>query len=180
MKLNIGCFTVMYKGWLNIDMLHLDAYARERGFDFFRHDISYGLPLANESVDFIFASHVLEHVTVTDGFIFLNACHRVLKPGGVMRVAVPDLAMLCEQYQRGDFSHLADNPEVARAAFPADKFWNILTNGHKAAYDWPMLKETTQAIGFKSERKTYNVGHEVFKETPDMFPEISLYTELTK
>ena len=56
-------------------------------------------PFADGSVAEIYASHVLEHLSHrTDLRIALKEFHRVLVPGGVLRVSVPDLAFLCEQF----------------------------------------------------------------------------------
>jgi len=56
-------------------------------------------PFADGSVKEIYASHVLEHLSHrTDLRIALKEFHRVLAPGGMLRVSVPDLAFLCEQF----------------------------------------------------------------------------------
>lgn len=54
------------------------------------HDIRKALRFDDESVSRILAEHVIEHVPFMAGFGFLRECHRVLEPGGVLRLAFPD------------------------------------------------------------------------------------------
>ena len=61
-------------------------------------DIIRGLPLSLNSVDAIFASHVLEHLALDDFRISLFHTFNLLKPGGVFRMIVPDLRVLAEEY----------------------------------------------------------------------------------
>jgi ubiquinone/menaquinone biosynthesis C-methylase UbiE len=55
-----------------------------------RFDIVKGLPYAARSVDAIYSSHTLEHLYLDDARKVLEECQRVLKPGGCLRVALPD------------------------------------------------------------------------------------------
>lgn len=76
MKLNLGGGSIEIDGWVNID--------RKNGQE------AYPLPHADNSVDEIRASHILEHFCYADTQAVLNEWCRVLKPGGRIRVAVPD------------------------------------------------------------------------------------------
>ena len=62
------------------------------------HDLSKGIPFGNETVDVVYNSHMLEHLDrdIADGF--LKEALRVLKPGGIHRIVVPDLESLCRDY----------------------------------------------------------------------------------
>ena len=182
MKLNIGCYTVMAKGWLNIDMLPLHQHAKENGFDFVWMDVRYGIPAAPESVDLIAASHFLEHLNYQQGFNFLNACRRVLKPGGVVRIGVPDLELLAAKYMNRTLGELDSiNEPCKQTTFQAGKFWHLLFDGHAAAYDFEALHAAAIAAGFSScERREAGKGHPIITaETKDMYPELSLYVEMT-
>jgi SAM-dependent methyltransferase len=53
-------------------------------------DVRRPLPFPNETVDAIFHEHLLEHLRAREGFAFLLDSERVLRPGGVLRVGVPD------------------------------------------------------------------------------------------
>jgi predicted SAM-dependent methyltransferase len=92
MKLvNIGCGTTYHKNWVNIDYSSDSNYVVE-------YDLSKGIPLENESVDFLYNSHILEHFSKESAMILLKECHRVLKPGAIIRVVIPDLKCLAEEY----------------------------------------------------------------------------------
>ena len=90
MKLHLGCGWRDFGGdWVHIDggdYEHLDA-----------HDITK-LNQANESVDLIYASHVLEYFYREEAEKVLKEWVRVLKTGGVLRVAVPDFESMTKLY----------------------------------------------------------------------------------
>ena len=183
-KLNLGSYTVMFQhGWINIDVEPLSLYAALHGYNFMAHDLRLGLPFHDGSVDYIYSSHMLEHVSYAQGKELLAHCYRALKPAGVMRVAVPDLQLMAMAYLADNKESFDADSEAARTMpFVAQKFWHILTDNHKAAYDKEVLGETANSLGFKAEQVAFGQSvHTVFKEeTKDLFPQISLYMELTK
>ena len=61
-------------------------------------DVVKGLPLARESVDGIYASHILEHLTLEDMRRALRNCFALLRPGGTLRLIVPDLLQRARDY----------------------------------------------------------------------------------
>lgn len=61
-------------------------------------DIVKGLPINRNSCDAIFASHILEHLALDDLKIALAHTYKLLKPGGVFRLIVPDLRVYAEAY----------------------------------------------------------------------------------
>lgn len=75
LKIHLGCGGQLLEGWSNHDR---DV------------DIREPLPWADGVAGFIFAEHVIEHVTAPRGVRFLEQCYRVLRPGGVLRLAFPD------------------------------------------------------------------------------------------
>lgn len=90
--LNIGAGTQKLPGFVNIDI--------EPGADIVL-DVRKGLPFASNSVDGIYSEHFIEHVVQGDICFFLRECRRVLAPGGIMRVATPDLDEIIADYVRG-------------------------------------------------------------------------------
>ncbi len=62
------------------------------------HDLRNGIPYANNSIDAVYHSHLLEHIDRTEVKDFLMEIFRVLKPNGVQRIVVPDLYFLCKSY----------------------------------------------------------------------------------
>jgi SAM-dependent methyltransferase len=83
-------------------------------------DIVKGLPLPNDSADFVFCSHVLEHLTLADFNCALKNTYKLLKPGGIFRVIVPDLQMDIEDYIRGINSEITELQQSASLNFCRD------------------------------------------------------------
>ncbi|HKY70317.1 MAG TPA: methyltransferase domain-containing protein [Nitrospira sp.] len=88
---NIGCGATWHPAWTNLDVRPVSAQVRA-------WDVSHGLPFANEQVDACYASHVLEHLTREQAHALLIECLRVLRPGGIVRLAVPDLEGIVREY----------------------------------------------------------------------------------
>ena len=61
-------------------------------------DLTKGIPFGNDSVDAVYHSHLLEHLDRGKVALFLQEVRRVLKPGGVNRIVVPDLEKICRSY----------------------------------------------------------------------------------
>src|SRR6185436_2611644 len=78
-------------------------------------DVSQGLPFPDHHFDVVYHSHMIEHMRVDDVQRFLGDCLRVLKRGGIMRVATPDLERLCAAYL-----------ERLRANATADHEWLVI------------------------------------------------------
>jgi predicted SAM-dependent methyltransferase len=93
-KLHLACGTVYKEGWLNIDN---NSGRNLKSLDLCC-DLSKGIPAQDNSVDFIYHEHFLEHLTPDEARVFLNECMRVLKHGGVMRLSMPDLDMVVRTY----------------------------------------------------------------------------------
>ncbi len=89
--LNIGCGNHFHPEWTNIDLI-----ANERTI--IKHDVTEGLPFDDSSFDAIYHSHVLEHLKPDQGMRLIEECFRALKPGGIMRLIVPDLERIAELY----------------------------------------------------------------------------------
>lgn len=98
-RLNIGCGNHPIVGFVNID-LGDDADIRI--------DVRVGLPFADATVDAIYSEHFFEHLDKGEGLAFLRECRRVLRPGGVARLAMPDLDDLVGRYFIDDWRGDAD------------------------------------------------------------------------
>lgn len=102
---NFGCGTVFHAAWLNFD-------AWPTGPEIQCVDVRSPIPLPNGSVDMCYSSHLLEHLAPKDAERFLREQHRILKPGGVIRVAVPDLGTLCETFVDREARALAGDEQA--------------------------------------------------------------------
>ena len=63
-----------------------------------RWNLARGIPFEDQSFDVVYHSHFLEHLERAAAPGFLRECHRVLKPGGILRVVVPDLELFLRRY----------------------------------------------------------------------------------
>jgi len=130
--LNLGCGTKVSSspGVLNIDwsiylrlkksrVLRAMAPLFVRGdrLDRFRrlpdnimvHNLAQPLPFAADSVDVVYHSHLLEHLDRDTARAFLLEVKRVLRPGGIQRIVVPDMERACSTYI-GHISICDNNP----------------------------------------------------------------------
>lgn len=180
-KLNIGSFTHMFHGWTNIDIHDLSDWAGANGYRFWHWDVRLGLPYDAGVVDLIFLSHVLEHFDYADGLKLLRECRRVLKPDGLIRIAVPDARRLMLAYLDGaigQFSQITASDE----ADPVAMLNELLYSGdHKAIYDESALLKTLERAGFEDRMvSTFRHSaklHTMRRETIDLYPEMSLFME---
>ena len=78
------------------------GYRRERleslGTNVVVHNLAKGIPFEDQTVDAVYHSHLLEHLDREVAPGFMAEVHRVLKPGGLHRIAVPDFEKLCREY----------------------------------------------------------------------------------
>ena len=107
-----GCGQSCPDGWINFDasptlrLQRLPVIGRlfKRGATVFPAsvrfgDIVQGLPIADEFlVEGIYASHVLEHLSYADFWTALERTFRLLRPGGIFRLVVPDLKGRAQKY----------------------------------------------------------------------------------
>lgn len=90
-RLNLGCGLVVIPGFVNIDQDPLPHVHYVRAVD----DLA---PFADGSVELVYASHCLEHFSHLETGRVLAEWHRVLRPGGMLRVSVPDFDRLVDVY----------------------------------------------------------------------------------
>ena len=92
-KLHLGC------GWRDFgkDWLHIDGGDYPH-LDPLHQDLTNLHSIKDNSVDLIYASHVLEYFDRTEVIAVLKEWHRVLKPGATLRLAVPDFEVMIGLY----------------------------------------------------------------------------------
>jgi ubiquinone/menaquinone biosynthesis C-methylase UbiE len=80
------------------------------------HDLTKPLPIRDNSVSAIYGAHVLEHLYLSDAQRLLNECKRVLCPGGVIRLVVPDLRSMTTNYLKNkNGGSLSPDEKIAAA-----------------------------------------------------------------
>jgi len=135
MNLHLGCGKRFIPGFVHIDAVeypHIDHVATIDNLSF----------IGDDSVDLIYNCHVLEHFKRKDVPRVLKEWHRVIKPGGKLRVAVPDFSQICEVYRKFQRMDLVVGPIFGRQ----DYLYNI----HYNIFDESSLTASLQATGFSN------------------------------
>jgi predicted SAM-dependent methyltransferase len=200
-KVNLGCGLAVTQGWINVDaslnafiaswpravhklLYHISGSKRYYSLDqycdllgnnlFIHHDLSHSVPFKDQTADFIYSSHFLEHLFKRDAERLLTDCHRALKSGGIVRISIPDLAYAISLYECGE------KEQMLEAYFFVEDQESFLAR-HKYMYDFESLKSLLEKIGFSQViRCSYGEG-----QTPDILlldnrPEDSLFVEAIK
>lgn len=89
--LNLGCGYRFHPSWTNVDFT-------ETGPGVIAHNLTQGINFTNDSFEAIYHSHVLEHFSKSQAQKFIQECYRVLRPQGVLRIAVPDMEQIIRSY----------------------------------------------------------------------------------
>ena len=125
--LNLGCGERFHPDWINVDLT-------EGRSNVISHDLVTGIPFAAESVDAVYHAALFEHIRRSDAANFLRETHRVLKPGGIVRVGVPDLEKICRTYLEKLEAALAGDKEATN-----DSNWARTTASSISQSSTPML-----------------------------------------
>ncbi|BEI32949.1 class I SAM-dependent methyltransferase [Polynucleobacter sp. HIN5] len=126
-------------------------------------DICFGLPFPDNSCDYVYCSHVLEHLSLMDFRKAISNTHSLLKKNGVFRLVVPDLAFLVNEYisdKSADSSiKFLQNSYLGRVRrnrglknFVFDYFGN---SNHLWMWDYPSLAEELKKVGFSYVRRAF-------------------------
>jgi len=135
MKLHLGCGNKHIEGFINVD-------ARELPEVDVVDDVESLEKFTRGSVDLIYASHVLEHTGRLEYMRVLKHWYDVLKPQGLLRIAVPDIEQVCNHYTK--FKDL----KVLRGLLWGGQ--NYPHNYHYMGWDFKCLKEDLELVGFKN------------------------------
>lgn len=133
LKINLGCGTNVLAGWDNRDA---DV------------DITKPLPWASGAADFILAEHVVEHVEYAAALRFFKECRRVLKVGGVARIAVPSIEQVWRHGSAAYFSWVHEKGWAPRADARGAIDALLNQHGHQAPWTASLLSTSLYAAGF--------------------------------
>ena len=117
---NLGCGSRFHPAWTNVNFV-------STGEGVLAHDISKGIPFADASFDVVYHSHLLEHFPKANAKSFIQDCCRVLRPHGILRVAVPDLEQIARTYLE-----VLENAELSKEC--------------ARNYDWILLEMYDQVV----------------------------------
>lgn len=149
-KLQLGAGPTSLPGWLSTDIapqsgqvLYLDATKL--------------FPFEDQTFDYVYSEHLIEHLSWPEGFSMLRECRRVLIPGGRIRIATPDLEVIVrlydrdgdplkEKYTRWITNRFLDGIDVYKVPFVIN---NAFRNwGHQFLYDGELIEMALQRSGF--------------------------------
>ncbi len=175
-RLNWGCGGWTPDGWINSD------FKDDPGVNLVA-DISKGLPIESDSLDYAVSIHSLPEISYPDLVPTLAELRRVLKPGGTLRVSLPDLDIGIAAYQRGDKSYFLipdDEVKSVSAKFIVQMLWYGYT---KLLFTHDFIIEMLEKAGFaKVERCSHKVTRSPWPEITDLDNREaeSLFVEATK
>jgi len=151
MKIHLGCSDVKIPGFINIDQEykhHIDYIA----------DVSKLVMFEDNTISLIYTSHVLEHFGRHDIERVLTEWYRVLKPGGTLRISVPDFEAIVRAYQKG---------------YEMEDLMGLLYGGqdkklnyHYVCFNFKYLKQLLEKVGFVDIKK-YDWRKTIHKDYDD-------------
>jgi SAM-dependent methyltransferase len=193
-KINIGSGLSGIPGWLNLDnsptitlsripvanrLLKTPAWPR----DVQRYDVRKGLRFADRSVRYIYSSHTFEHFTDAEALAIAKECFRVLAPEGILRIVVPDLALIVQEYladpspkaAQNFLSRLSLNHSIHDVIHPG--------SNHSQMFDGKALVHLLREAGFE-QPEVLSFGKSAIPEIAQLDLEVrrgeSLYVEACK
>jgi predicted SAM-dependent methyltransferase len=148
---------VLYRASSMRSQMTLNDYVTKlRANQYVFHNLEHSLPFNNLTVDFVYSSHTLEHLVTQSAQRVCREVLRVLKPGGVFRVCVPDLRIALDEYASGNREHAL----IMLFGTESPNYYG----SHKWMYDADTLTRMLIDAGFRDVTlRTYREG-----DTPDL------------
>lgn len=149
-RLHVGSGPNFLPGWLNADLRPVDHRSVFL-------DATTPFPLPGNSFEAVFSEHLIEHLPYADGQVMLRESLRILRPGGRIRIATPNLenlvtlisnrsgAVQTEYVDVVSSKYLPWNKGRQAAHVVTNFFWDF---GHVCVYDPPSLEEALSQAGF--------------------------------
>jgi len=141
-RLHWGCGPITPFGWVNSDIQALP------GVDVVA-DIRAGLPLATDWFDYIVSIHVLPELSYPELDPALKELRRVLKPGGVLRLSLPDLDLAINAYRTKDFDYFLIGDDEVRS-LAGKMIVQLLWYGRsRSMFTWEFTNELLERTGYR-------------------------------
>jgi len=140
--LHLGCGPNLINGFENMDFYSMRFWKAK----YIGHDLRHPLPYKDKTFDGVFSEHTLEHLYASDAINLLREVHRILKPGSVFRIVVPDLKKYVDFYEGKNL-----DPEFQKFTNGCEGIWCLTQNwGHLSCWDAEMLSKKLVEAGFKT------------------------------
>lgn len=134
LKLHLGCGDKHIEGYTNIDIRYLPGVDEINNIKFLRK-------YQHNSIDMIYACHVLEHFSRWEYKTVIKRWYDILKPGGTIRIAVPDFEKIVEYYQQ------TKDLAALRGLICGGQDYD--ENFHYCCWDFNLLKQDLKECGFE-------------------------------
>jgi predicted SAM-dependent methyltransferase len=127
-------------------------------------DLTKPLPIADRALKGVFTEHCLEHFSLEQGRSILSEFHRILRPGGIVRVIVPDVELYIRSYTQALAGEPVDFPyaESYPVSSPIHYVNRVMRlHGHLYGYDFLAMKGLLEQTGFSDvKRESYGQGRD--------------------
>lgn len=181
--MNLGAANDRLEGYVAVDF-----FSSSGGYG---ADLRYPLLIDCAVFDGIFTEHTLEHLSYAEVARVLSECQRILKPGGIIRVIVPDLSIFVDNYASNSESWFRDwEREVlkprGRSMISRMEALSFVTQeyGHRSAWDFETMDGFLTRAGFTEVRKrAFHEGSDprLLQDKEDLDRKmVSLYVEAKK
>jgi len=191
MKINLGAgaWKLAGRDWVSVD-------ADKRSKPEVIHDLRcIAYPFKDNVASFIFASHIIEHLTYRQAEDLLRESFRILAPGGVIRIATPDYLTAFTKYTQGKFAEWFKKIMESEKTWPDKNYPTDLLAlseefiyagaphplGHKSVWDIPTIIYFLKKVGCSEAFKS-NYNDSAYPELKgiDNRSELSIYAEGVK
>jgi ubiquinone/menaquinone biosynthesis C-methylase UbiE len=164
MKINVGAGRHVLDGWVNVDVVRSPKASRDP--DVFANALS--IPLPNGCADELMAIHLFEHLAFWEAPKALTEWHRLLKPGGLLVLEMPNGIKCAKNLVRfGETEDVKSLDSLAMHGLYGDPRTEDPYMGHKWAW-WPKtLRPLLKKAGFTEIREAETQWHAIGKKHRD-------------
>ena len=158
--IDLGSGSVRHPGFTSIDFFNVPNVH-------YAADLRYPLRIGNDTTNGIFTEHVFEHLTYAEVDRMLAECYRVLKPGGSIRIIVPDISIFAKNYAAGNsawfdewenmmFKNSTDAERAQRRLVTPMSAISFVTQeyGHVSCWDFDTMAHYLARNGFVQIRQS--------------------------
>lgn len=138
LRLHLGCQHNRINGWENLDYPEID--------------IRNPLPWPAESAAFVFLEHVIEHVPPSDAYQFFEEAWRVLAPGGVLRLAFPDVVRIARM-ATDEYLHFLKTHGYGDGSGGSAVKAIVTRHGHLGVWSAETMRVVLESVGFHVEMR---------------------------